>query len=28
LRQALAQGEGWSDALTERILPGNKKANA
>jgi len=28
LRQALAQGEGWSDALTERIQPGRKKANA
>ncbi len=25
LRQALAQGEGWSDALTERIQPGRKK---
>ena len=28
LRQALARGEGWSDALTERIQPGNKKAKA
>ena len=28
LRQALAQGEGWSDELTERIQPGNKKAHA
>ena len=28
LRQALAQGEGWSDELTQRIQPGNKKARA
>jgi 6-oxo-cyclohex-1-ene-carbonyl-CoA hydrolase len=28
LRQALAQGEGWSDALTERIQPGRKKTVA
>ena len=26
--KALAQGEGWSDALTERIQPGHKKTNA
>jgi len=26
LRQAIAQGEGWSDALTERIQPGKKKS--
>jgi 6-oxo-cyclohex-1-ene-carbonyl-CoA hydrolase len=25
LRQAIARGEGWSDALTERIQPGHKK---
>jgi 6-oxo-cyclohex-1-ene-carbonyl-CoA hydrolase len=25
LRQAIARGEGWSDALTERIQPGRKK---
>jgi len=25
LRQAIAQGEGWSDALTDRIQPGKKK---
>jgi 6-oxo-cyclohex-1-ene-carbonyl-CoA hydrolase len=28
LRQALAQGEGWSDELTERIQPGNKQVRA
>ena len=26
LRQAIARGEGWSDALTERIQPGKKRA--
>jgi 6-oxocyclohex-1-ene-carbonyl-CoA hydrolase len=25
LRQAIARGEGWSDALTERIQPRQKK---
>jgi 6-oxo-cyclohex-1-ene-carbonyl-CoA hydrolase len=25
LRQAIARGEGWSDALTERIQPGQKQ---
>ncbi|MCC6474652.1 MAG: 6-oxocyclohex-1-ene-1-carbonyl-CoA hydratase, partial [Burkholderiales bacterium] len=25
LRQAIASGEGWSDALTERLLPGKKR---
>jgi hypothetical protein len=25
LRQAIARGEEWSDALTERIQPGHKK---
>ena len=28
LRQAIANGEGWSDALTERIQPGKKKGSA
>ena len=28
LRQAIANGEGWSDALTERIQPGKKKSAA
>ena len=28
LRQAIANGEGWSDALTERIQPGKKKGAA
>jgi 6-oxo-cyclohex-1-ene-carbonyl-CoA hydrolase len=28
LRQAIARGEGWSDALTERIQPGEKKAGS
>ena len=26
LRQAIARGEGWSDALTERIQPGKKRS--
>jgi 6-oxo-cyclohex-1-ene-carbonyl-CoA hydrolase len=25
LRQAIARGEGWSDALTDRIQPGPKQ---
>jgi 6-oxo-cyclohex-1-ene-carbonyl-CoA hydrolase len=28
LRQAIARGEGWSDALTERIQPGKKKTGS
>jgi 6-oxo-cyclohex-1-ene-carbonyl-CoA hydrolase len=28
LRQAIARGEGWSDALTERIQPGRKPSRS
>ena len=28
LRQAIARGEGWSDALTERIQPGKKRTRS